>query len=264
MKTKILLTLSPLLLCACGTKEVVTKCRVELITNGHITCEEFAESSYVDVPNNKDFTMHLSLEYVHDTKANWITGKEPTKDSEGELDKPNEGYLLPIKNIHVSVDEESCDEAFTYAEDLRNLCELTIKKEFLSRKVVVNLETEKMDVLNLFGYQLGDELMPRYKTETNPDGDISITFASAYQNKMYRIKTLKEEGFPVFENDNIDVTFKVITGNTPLPNNIWYRTNARYTLLGQDFNREYSSDMMTCHITVPHYIVKDHGLFKVK
>ena len=93
---------------------------------------------------------------------------------------------------------------------------------------------------------------------------MTVTFASKYQNKMYPIKTLNEEGYPVLEDDNIDVTFKVISGDTPLPNNIWYRTNARYTLLGEDFNREYSADMLTCRITVPHYIVRDHGSFKVK
>ena len=255
MKKAVVLAIATLLLSSCENLKFLRICRVTLITNGHITCEEFSQSSTIDVPKNKDFVMHLALDYTHDVNATWE--KEPTDFDEGKLTVPNMEYVLPIENIKVSVKGRQCDNAFTYQSDVRNLKILTIKKKYLQGKVEVNLTTQEIDRLNLFGYDLGEGLKNR--------DDLTVTFDSQYQKETKRIKTTHLNAYPVFEDDNIDVTFEITDkSHPPLPDNLWLRTNGRYALFDVDFTREYSDDKRKCRIKIPHFIVKDHGTFRNK
>ena len=100
-------------------------------------------------------------------------------------------------------------------------------------------------------------------------------------SRIFEILSLPKSLFPVFEHDNIDVTFKTKGYNCqPLPDDIRFRCNSRYAYMGVDYTREYSDlqeftytdpdtqeevttiGYSTCHLIVPHYVVTDHGSFR--
>ena len=152
--------------------------------------------------------------------------------------------------------------------------------------VTIEISAVPFGDLFLYGMEIGSEMLNRWtENEHAPDlvytHDLYINFQTFYQRKQYPIKTVAKSLFPVFEHDNIDVTFKTKGYNCqPLPDDIRFRNNSRYAYMGIDYTREYSDlheftyidpdtkesvttiGYSTCRLVVPHYVVTDHGSFR--
>lgn len=254
---KYTLLLLPLVFSLTGCKSSTYNIKITLLDE-HVTVEELKEGNTVVATEGKDLKLHLEGDYIHDINANWVSGKEPTKDDEGELNIPNVEYLIDSSDIQVLVDGKTNDNAFLFAQSIRNSSVLTLKKEFVKNNVEIIIKshtyTDEMP-LCLLGCEITTGIKERYEKN-----EIQISFESAYQNKMYPIKSLGGEAFPVIEDDTMVITLKVdkAESSEPLPNNIWFRTNARFADIKREFTREYRDNNFECTISVPHYVMKDH------
>lgn len=258
---KYTLLLLPLVFSLMGCNR--STCNIKITTTGHVTIKGLKEGSTTfPALLGQNLKLHLQGEYYHNIDTTWKT--VPTKDSEGELNDPNQEYIIESSNIQVLVDGESRDDAFLFAQNTRNKTTLTLKKEFVKENVEIKIDPQpyKIDMgLCLFGCELNTGIKDRYEK-----GEIKISFESAYQNTMYPIKSLGGLAFPVIEDDTMVITLKVDRekSNKPLPKNIWYRTNARYAEINKEFTRKYKDNNYECTISVPHYVMKDHCEIRVK
>lgn len=234
-------------------------------------------------PIGQDLKLKLDIHYDERDDAKWL--KEPNADEDGVLDHPNIEYTVSIEDIHVTIGGEEYPKAFTfyYRNNGDNL--LTIKKEYMVNDVTIEVTGRPRPNLIMYGYELGDEIKSRWYDSDNRD--LYISFKTPYQQIPYSIRLLSGlVAFPVFEHDDIDVTFEVDKNaiekgekgiaDLALPYDLRFRCNARYTYEGLDYFREYSEPFGTfidengntriayakCHFYIPHYIVNDHGSFR--
>lgn len=262
-------------------------------TGHNVTCD-----CPTSAPIGRDLQLNLDIFYEERAEAKWADGQEPTADKDGVLDHPNIEYTVSIDDIHVKVGGTEYPDSFTffYRNNADNV--LTIKKEYMVNDIEIEIVAKPRDYLFLFGYELGEELDNRWygseSAKTDPsERDLFVMFKTPYQQVRKPIRTLSgQPAFPVFEHDDMDVTFEVdsakiaaaaVGGLTEekcaklaLPYDLRYRCNARYTYENIDYTREYSEPFGTfkdengevriayakCHFKVPHYIVNDHGSFR--
>lgn len=166
-------------------------------------------------------------------------------------------YELLIENIHVSIDGKENNEcwSFLYQTNEKNL--FTINKEYITGDISINARaTYRTSTPSEYGY-LFDEKITQI---------CDCRFMDNRQPKF--IPTLDQVAYPVMEDDAIEVIMTLKDGlsyegkNKEIMDNIWFRTNARYAKIEEDFSKFYSSDHRECHINVPHYIIRDHGSFQ--
>ena len=267
-------------LASCGSKYPPHKsgefCNVTFI--GHevtSNCPTFAKM-------DQNLEIKLDIPFFDHEDAIWE--KEPTAEEEGRLDKPVNEYMVDIDDIKILIGGKEYPDSwyFYYRHNDDNL--LIIKKEYVVDDITIEVTAKSFGDLFLYGIVIGDELWNRWvgREETEPEEkythDLQIDLQTFYQSKPYPIKTLSgQKTFPVFEHDNIDMTFEVIDQNhPPLPDDIRFRMNSRYTMMGTDYTREYSNQYtyvdeatgeeitgyQTCRLVVPHYIVQDHVSFR--
>lgn len=226
-------------------------------------------------PMDRDFEIRLNIPYYTYAGANWDI--VPTADKEGVLTSPNVEYTVTVDDIHIYIAGEEYPDAFTYFQQSNGENILTIRKEYMVNDVVIDVTARPRKYLYLFGYELGEELdNRRVDNPKSTTKDLNVDFGRTYQNTKYPIKTLSgQPAYPVFEHDAIDVTFTLIPKGDeqlPLPDDLRYRCNARYTLEGTDYTREYSEPYFCtttgkngyrkCTFHVPYMIVNDHGSFR--
>lgn len=273
----LLVAITPLLLLCCGNSKRLPKrkegdaCNITFTSNiVGLTCDN---PQTVKMNNGgNDLELHLNIPYISKKFTGWK--EEPTLENDGELNNPNTKYNVNVGDIAITIGGERFDESFTYFGETNMKNVLTIDKDYIVNDIEINVTARDCGRLFLFGYQFGNELKDRIDTterHTNSDKDITLMFVSEYQRVEKPIHTLGEMGYPIFEDDSIDLTIEVKEdSNEPLPNNIWLRSNARYTSLGNDFFREYKNEIKvdgkivgyrTCHIYIPNYIIRDHGSF---
>lgn len=232
-------------------------CDIKITIDEHVTVKELKNGgNTISAPMGYDLNLHLEGDYYHNINTEWET--TPSSDDEGKLVDPNVEYLIDSSDIQVLVDGELRDDAFYFAQSIRNSSVLTLRKEFVKKNVEIKINShvysDEMH-LCLLGCELNTEVKSRYEKE-----EILISFESNYQNQQYPIKSLGGLAFPVIEDDTMVITLKVdkSKSNEPLQNNIWFSTNARYAAIGREFTREYRDNNYECTISVPHYVMKDH------
>ena len=240
-------------------------------------------------PMDRDLELKLEIPFLDHEDATWEI--EPTKESEGMLDKPVQEYYVSPEDIKVTIaGKEYLDSwYFYYRHNDDNL--LKIKKEYVVNDITIEVTSRPFGDLFLYGIVIGDEMLNRWVGNKNYDPeepekyshDLYIDLQTFYQRKQYPIKTLDGQlSFPVLEHDNIDITFRIkddgdkdLDEILPLPDDIRFRCNSRYAYMGIDYTREYSDQYIykpgtdeqiigykTCHLIVPHYIVMDHVSFR--
>lgn len=293
MKKFVYLLITPALfaMASCGHKELPPRKEgsfVNVTFLGHdVSCEypTFA-------PMDRDLDLKLDVRFIDHEDAIWEF--EPTAESEGSLDKPIQEYYIDISDIKVLIGGKEYPDAwyFYYRNNDDNM--LHIKKEYVVNDISIEVTARPFGDLYLYGIVIGDEMWNRWvgreETGEKYTHDLQIDLQTFYQSKPYPIKTLTGQvTFPVFEHDNIDITLKVKDPEwveeggvwvkkeyPPLPDDIRFRCNSRYTYMGLDYTREYSNKYtyinpetdekiigyQTCHLTVPHYIVTDHVSFR--
>lgn len=237
-------------------------CQIKITTDGHVTIKELKQGSTINAPINQDLVLNLESEYYHNLETDWIA--EPTTLTEGELKDPNIKYMVDISDIQVLINGEINNDAFLFHPHIKNKSTLTLKKEFIQDNVEIKINSHTYGEgmgLCLFGCELDDNLKARRE-----NGEIIFTFTSKYQNIWVPIKTLNQKAFPIFEDDAMQVKLTVNQqkSNKPLPDDLWFRTNARFAEIDEEFTRVYENNNMTCTITVPHYIIKDHCAIRSK
>lgn len=217
------------------------------------------------VNKGTELSFTLDIEYNKDPNATWKHVPDPQNNPslypEGELTTPITEYEVLLDNIHVYIGGKEYRDAFTwmYQSNCKNT--LKIKKEYVINDIKIQVEgTPRQATLTLYGIEFDDDFAAAIKS-----GTVKATFKNAYQNSgTVLIRTFSNGNlFPVFEDDDIDVTFTTTDPNG-LPKNLWFRNCSRNTTLGEDFFREYSNDGKTCHIYVPHYVVRDHSSIRDK
>lgn len=266
-------------LASCGNKYPHHKsgefCNVTFI--GHDVSCNCPAYTHMD----RDLDLKLDIPFFDHEDAVWE--EAPTKDSEGQLDKPVEEYLVSVNDIKVFIGGKEYPDSwyFYYRHNDDNL--LKIKKEYVVDDITIEVTARPFGNLFLYGMVIGDELWNRWvdqgQEKSEYTHDMQIDLETFYQSKPYPIKTLSGQvTFPVLEHDNIDITFEVIDQeHPPLPDDIRFRCNSRYASMGTDYTREYSNQYtyvdptdpkikitgyQTCHLMVPHYIVMDHVSFR--
>lgn len=228
-----------------------------------INVEFVGEHVKADVPQtvNKgnDLCINLDIEYDRDPNVNWKHIPDPQKTPslypEGELTTPITEYEVLLDNIHVFIGGKEYNDAFNWLYQTNNKNTLTIKKEYVVNDIKIQVVgAPRTATLTLYGIEFDNDFASLIKS-----GIVKASFKTPYQdNGTVLIRTFSNgDLYPVFEDDDIDVTFTTSDPNG-LPKNLWFRNCSRNTTLGEDFYREYSEDGKTCHIYVPHYIVRDH------
>lgn len=246
----------PLLIALVGCNKQIYQ--IKVTTDGHLNIDELTNDNVITAVGGKNLDLHLQTHYYHNLETDWEI--LPTKTNEGKLKDPNIKYLINVNDIQVLIDGKINSNAFTLTPGIKSKSTLTLKKEFIRENVEIKISThtysEKMH-LCLFGCEISDALKDRIDKK-----EILIHFESQYQNHLVPIKTLGTGtiAYPVIEDDTMVMTFKVDQEKSkePLPNNLWFRTNARYAKIDDEFTRIYGDNNMTCVISVPHYIMKDH------
>lgn len=209
---------------------------------------------------NEDLQMHLNIEYFRDPNTNWKHNPDPDGANlypEGELTVPIVEYELNYENIHVYIGGKEYIDSYTFEYQNNERNTLTIKKDYTVNDIkIVAKATPRKSTLTLYGIEFKDELAELFE-----DGGIHVSFKTPYQNQGKKlIRTLSNgAAFPVFEDDDIEVTFSITnSADTELLKDFWFRTNARYCEDGVNFYREFSQDGKTLKFYVPHYVVNDH------
>lgn len=237
-------------------------CQIKITTDSHVIIEELKQGNTINAPINQDLILNLEGKYYHNLETYWRD--EPTHLTEGLLEDPNIKYLVDVRDIQVLVNNEIINDAFLFHPHIKNKSTLTLKKEYVKDNVEIKINSHIYDEdmgLCLFGCELDDNLKTRRE-----NGEIDFTFTSKYQNIWVPIKTLNQQAYPIFEDDTMQVKLTVNQqkSNQPLPDDLWFRTNARFAEIDEEFTRVYENNNMTCTITVPHYIIKDHCAIRSK
>lgn len=259
MKKIKFLTILPVILCLLNACNSDTGKKANFIGN-HVYC-----SNIPNITLNKDYVLNLNMEYYSNPETDWeIKPSAQGEDwSDGKLCDPNIEYELKVDDIYVYIDGIIKPESFVYEGGFDGKGILTVQKEFVTSsdiKIVCN-GTQRTSHIPLVGCQIG-KLIGRTTQGGATNPTLEIAFKSKYQNLYNFIFTLDEYGFTVWEDDEVDITFKVINNGEPLPKDLWFRTNARWGLEGVEFTREYNVDYTECHFHVPYFYAKDHIVFR--
>ena len=298
MKKQNILFVAPMLfllasLSSCSNEQSGGFCNVTF-TGHNVSCD-----CPTYAPKNRDLDLVLDIHYDEREEARWI--EEPTETKDGVLNHPNVEYTVSIEDIHVKIGGKEKTKSFIFfnQNNANNL--LTIKKEYMTSNIEIEITARPRPYLFLFGYELGEELNNRWygseSATTDPaDRDLFVIFKTPYQSVRKPISSLSgREAFPVFEHDDMDVTFEVdekkieeelakpdtdpdkkTIADLALPYDLRFRCESRYTLENIDYTREYSEPFGTfidengwvrtayrkCHFKVPHFVVDDHGSFR--
>ncbi|MCQ2792479.1 MAG: hypothetical protein MJ208_03035 [Bacilli bacterium] len=246
---------------ACAKKEPLPErkvgdtCSVTFIGNEGVTCE-----CPTSVPIDQELNLHFDIKYI-DCPDDTVWAEKPTIGDDGTLETPNIEYVVNVGDIEIYIGGKKYDNSFIYYAETSGNNTLTIKHEYVVNDIEIHVNARARPRLFMFGFNFGESIESRrIKTgsEYRDSQDIEVNFKTNYQNKIYPIHTLTGgKGFPVFEDDDVDITLKAIS-NDPLPNNIWLRINSRYAMKEIDFTCEYINDK-TCNFHIPHFIVRDHG-----
>lgn len=218
-----------------------------LTFNGeHVVCD-YPKVVMMD----NELNLNLNIEYSLWRNATWKI--EPTYATEGELNIPPIEYILKMEDIVVKIGGKEYPDSFTFFYKNNEDNVLTIKKEYVVNDIDISLKAKPREAtLSLYGLELDDEMI-----ELVDKGEVELDFVNVYQRVRKPIRTLSQYGYPIYEDDDIDLLFTSKTNN-PLPDNLWLRSNARFTVMGIDFSREYSPDKKSCKFYVPRYIIRDH------
>ena len=247
------------------TNETIAKTNLPPEKDSNSLNVEFSgEHVTADVPQTvqkgNDLTLSLDIEYFRDPNTTWKNIPDPQKTPslypEGELTVPITEYEVLMDNIHVYIGGKEYNDSYTWMYQRNNINTLKIKKEYVVNDIKIQVVgTPRTATLTLYGIEFDDDFAAQIK-----NGTVKATFKTAYQNYgTVPIRTFSNgELNCVFEDDDIDVTFTTTDPNG-LPKNLWFRNCSRNTTLGEDFFREYSDNGKTCHIYVPHYLVRDHS-----
>lgn len=229
----------------------------------HVSCTEVPKGK-----KGEDLVLNLNLEYFKDPETEWkrLPSKEKQPQDDGELYNPCVEYELSVDDIHVTIGEKEEPDSFTYEGSLNGTGILTIRKDYIKNKdinIICN-GRPRTSHIPLVGCQIGNLIKrTKFNTEIQPeDATLEVTFKSKYQNTYNFIFTLDEYGFTVWEDDDVDIHFEVINNGDPLPEDIWFRTNARWGKEGVEFTRNLSADRMTCDFHVPYFYTRDHIVFR--
>lgn len=287
MKKFVYLVIAPALFSMASCDNNMPRRKAGQFCNVMFTSEVATSDCPTFAPMDRDLEIHLNIPYETTQGAGWDI--EPTKEREGILTNPNVEYTVNVDDIHVVIAGKEYPDAFTYFQQSDGYNTLTIRKEYMVNDLTINVIPRPRAYLYLFGYELGEELDDRrvdnpktHEEDPKYTHDLIVTFSRAYQNIKKPIKTLSgQEAYPVFEHDSIDVTFTLVAPTTepekqkPLPDDLRYRCNARYTLEGTDYTRTYSEPYSykegdkdpvigyrQCTFHVPYIIVNDHGSFR--
>ncbi|MCQ2794957.1 MAG: hypothetical protein MJ214_01945 [Bacilli bacterium] len=242
---------------ACGNKRLPKRkdgntCNITLVSNYDkitLDCPEV-------VPMDKDLEIHLNIPYC-DCPNDTTWKEEPTADKEGVLKTPNLEYIVNIGDINIFIGGEEFNESFIYYGETKGNGLLTISHEYVINDIEIRIDAKARERLFLFGLDFGPSIEERRikGDTTNEGGDIEVKFEANYQNKKYPIQTLTGgEAFPVFEDDDVEITFNSLR---PLPDKIWLRYNSRYAIEGLQFTCKYESNTK-CIFKIPHYVINDH------
>lgn len=178
------------------------------------------------------------------------------------------------------------DYSFIYQTNGKN--EFTINKKHLNGNVEINADlVTRMQKHNsyYFGYYLEDECNLPFENvqilyPDNPSriGDKNAlieagteTIDNILMDSKYDAARLQKGDAPLGLNfpaliareDNIFILKFTAVAGTTLPKNIWYNTNARFALKGEDFTMEYSSDYKEAIMTIPYFVVRDSGFIQL-
>lgn len=279
MKKVVYLVLTPMLFALASCGNGLPKHKSGQFCNVTFSSEVVTSDCPTFAPMDRDLQIHLDIPYITYAGAQWDI--EPTTDVEGVLKYPNIEYTVSPDDIHVYVANKEYPDAFTYFQQSNGFNVLTIRKEYMVNDINISVTARERDSLYLFGFELGEELNKRrvdYQGEDSTGKDLIVMFSRHYQNTMKPIKTLSgQEAYPVFEHDSIDVTFTLLDNGAnqlPLPDDLRFRCNARYTMEGDDYERTYSQPFYStnpkqpgmgyreCHFHIPYKIVNDHGSFR--
>lgn len=166
-------------------------------------------------------------------------------------------YELLVDNIIVTINGNRNDECWSFLYQTNEKNVFTIDKTMINGEIIINAKaTYRTSTPSEYGYIFDERI-------TNI---CDCRFSDDREQKF--IPTLDQVAYPVMEDDEIEVIFKLKDDeayegeNKLIMDNIWFRTNARYAKLDEDFFRSYSDDHRECHIKVPHYVIRDHGSFQ--
>lgn len=167
-------------------------------------------------------------------------------------------YELLLDNIHVSIGGKENKDcwSFLYQTNVKNV--FTIDKSAITGDIEIEAKaTYRTSTPSEYGYLFGEDIL----------AICNCRFMDNRQMKF--IPTLDQNAYPVMEDDAIEVIIslkeneKYEGNNKVIMDNIWFRTNARYAKIDEDFVKTYSADCRECRVYVPHYVIRDHGSFKV-
>ncbi|MCQ2742855.1 MAG: hypothetical protein MJ239_06150 [Bacilli bacterium] len=168
-------------------------------------------------------------------------------------------YELSIDNIHVTVGGKENNECWSFLYQTNEKNVFTIFKESIVGDIQINaIATPRSSTQSEYGYIFDERI-------TNI---CDCRFSDDREPKF--IPTLDQVAYPVLEDDSIDVFITLKEGvpyedeNKVIFDNIWFRTNARYAKINVDFYKTYSNENRECRISVPHYVIRDHGSFQPK
>lgn len=282
MKKYIYLLIAPTLLSLASCGNNLPHRKSGQFCNVSFSSEVIKSDCPTFAPMDRDLDIHLDIPYYTFAGSNWAI--EPTADVEGVLTNPNIEYTVSVDDIHIYIAGKEYPDAFTFFQENTGYNVLTIRKEYVVNDIQIEIVGRPRKSLYLFGYELGEELDTRrvdYSGDKPAEHkDLIVNFSRNYQNKMKPIKTLSGQyAYPVFEHDAIDVTFTLTkdgyedpSKQLPLPNDLRFRKNARYTREGTDYERIYSDSYYctatgengyrSCTFHIPYKIVNDHGSFR--
>lgn len=168
-------------------------------------------------------------------------------------------YELTFDNIHVTIGGKENNECWSFLYQTNEKNVFTIFKDSIVGDIQINaVATQRSSTQSEYGYLFDERI-------TNI---CDCRFSDDRATKF--IPTLDQEAYPVLEDDSIDVFITLKEGipyeeeNKLVFDNIWFRTNARYAKINEDFYKTYSDTNRECHIFVPHYVIRDHGSFQPK
>lgn len=279
MKKYIYLLIAPTLLslASCGNNLPYRKSGQ--FCNVSFSSEVIGSDCPTFTPMDRMLEIHLDIPYYTFAGSNWEI--EPTAEVEGVLTNPNIEYTVSVDDIHVYIGGKEYPDSFIFFQENTGFNVLAIRKEYVVNDIEIEVVGRPRKCLYLFGYELGEELDDRRVDNPGEDPtkythDLIVNFGRSYQNTMKPIKTLSGQyAYPVFEHDAIDVTFTLENNGPtqlPLPDDLRFRKNARYTREGTDYERIYDDPYLcsvtgktgyrSCTFHIPYKIVNDHGSFR--
>ena len=179
----------------------------------------------------------------------------------------------------------SCSAAKTKSKFTSKPTPQDINKKHIYGDIEINADLigrgDKLQNCFYFGYYLEDEcgldfanmeiLYPAEVGDNSALHDRTKDKDEIYLKDSYNAaRMLKGElplglNFPaiVAREDNTLVLKFTGKNGKALPRNIWYNTNARFALKGQDFTIEYSNDNKEAVMTIPYFVVRDSGFLQL-